>query len=217
MPTGFMMFVFGVTAAVVVVFAGVELTRRLPRATFGVSAGVALAIFAFSWWMQPSWLANDAILLALAVLAGGLVGKVLPSEGALVTFVVVGAVSDAISVFGGLTSILVQRYMAGTSLLLQYLSLSVPYGGKVFPIVGIGDLFFAGAVMFALAGLGHPKAARLLVPLGGLILALTVALLTRFIAALPALALVTIGYLVVRRRTLVHARSEAIGPPGSSS
>jgi hypothetical protein len=211
MAAGFVVFVFAVSAgAVALVFVGAELAGKLSRRLFNVLTGVALAAFALDCWLRlPSWMISDAFVLAVAVLAGGLVGKRLPNEGAIMTFVIAGAVADGVSVSWGLTSMLLEHYKAGTSLLLQYLSISVPYGGRVIPIVGIGDLFFVGSVMFAFARLGHPRAARLLVPLGGVSLALTVAFLTRFIAALPALAVTTICYLVVRRRALTRMHSSS--------
>lgn len=213
MTPGFVALVFGVTiAAVLLVFAGAETVRGVSKLALGVCAGVAVGALALECWLKPAnWLLDDAIVIAVAVLAGGVVGRWLAAEGALISFLVAGAVADAVSTTSGVTARLIQHYAIGTSSLLQHLSIAVPRHGKLLAVVGVTDLFFAGVLMFALAGLGHPRTARLWVPMAGLVLALAVALLTGFAAALPALALVTIGYLLVRRRRAKHRREPPVG------
>jgi len=66
----------------------------------------------------------------------------------------VAAVVNLWSMGGGFTRALLESYREGTSTLLLYLTLAVPVGGRLVPIVGIGDLVVGGAAAAALLRLG---------------------------------------------------------------
>ncbi|OYV93017.1 MAG: hypothetical protein B7Z68_09185 [Acidobacteria bacterium 21-70-11] len=218
MPLVFVIFaILATVASAAIVFVGVGCTQGLRRSVLAGLAAVALALYAVCLWRSPqSWVVSDTLVLSVAVLAGGLLSLSLASDAAVVAFLTVGAVVDAFSSTLGLTAALLKSYVAGKSHLLEVLSISAPFDGKVIPIVGISDLFFLGVVFSALGRFGHRRAASFLVPTGGLVLALAVAFLTNFVAALPEVALVTIVYLALHRRarvslpigTLDHCRTD---------
>ncbi len=188
-------------AAVIVVFAGVRRTLGVPRGvllawTVPVVAGyVALLV------LQPQGLVlSNALLLVTSVLVGSLLGTTLGSEAALVTFAVTAAVVDLFSFSGGLTRSIVTSYRNGESLLLQYLSITVPVGSRIVPVIGIGDLVIVSCIFYCLKRLDHPDRDSLLVALGGLSIALGIGLVVGGMAAVPFLAGAVTVYLVYRNR-----------------
>jgi hypothetical protein len=191
----------------ILVFAGVEGARRLSRKIYAVAAVIVVSAYGICLVTQPSsWLLADALVLLAAVVLGGVLSRAANSEAALVAFLM-AAIIDAFSATGGLTSKIVDSYAAGQSRLLQYLSISVPITGRIVPIVGVGDLLFASAIMHTLSRFRHPRIAVLLVPLGGLMLALILAFTTRFIAGLPSVAAVTTAYLLLHKRAVARTIS----------
>jgi len=193
---------FAVTlGSALVVAVLLDAMRRLTRPAFAAVAAAALCAFALSLALRPgSWLVADVLVLAAASVGGRLLAAALRGAPGLVSFLIAAGVVDVLSVYGGLTGRLIASYRDGTSTLLRYLCIAVPVEGTVKPIVGIGDLLVAATVMTALQRLGHTPAACLLVPLGGLAAALTVAFTTGFVAALPLLAVTTVAYLAVDAR-----------------
>lgn len=192
----------------ILVFAGVEGARRLSRKIYAVAAVIVVSAYGICLVTQPSsWLLADALVLLAAVVLGGVLSRAANSEAALVAFLMAAAIIDAFSATGGLTSKIVDSYAAGQSRLLQYLSISVPITGRIVPIVGVGDLLFASAIMHTLSRFRHPRIAVLLVPLGGLMLALILAFTTRFIAGLPSVAAVTTAYLLLHKRAVARTIS----------
>jgi hypothetical protein len=139
---------------VAVVSAARLLPRLFPSLT-KVVAGLFLLCYAAVLVLRPSaWPVIDlAVLLGAAagvlLLEGGL-----RSPGAVAAFLGTAAVVDVLSMSGGLSNMLIERYRDGSSDLLLYLTLVVPIRGRAIPIVGIGDLLVGGAAATALLRLG---------------------------------------------------------------
>jgi hypothetical protein len=129
-------------------------SRIAPSRTKALAGGLLLT-YATVLVLRPSgWPVID-----LAVLAGAVGGVLLLERGlrtpaAVTAFLVVAAVVDVLSVSGGVSRMLIERYREGTSDLLLYLTLVVPIRGRAIPIVGIGDLLVGGAAAAALLRLG---------------------------------------------------------------
>lgn len=154
-----------------------------------VHAGALLLAYATALVLRPSgWPVID-----LAVLAGA-VGGVLLLEGglrspaAVLAFLVVAAVVDVVSMSGGLSRMLIERYREGTSDLLIYLTLVVPIRGRAIPIVGIGDLLVGGSAATALLRLGLRPVAVMGTFAAGLLVALAYGLWRGGAPAVPFIA-----------------------------
>lgn len=128
-----------------------HLIRRLDPSRTRRLAGVLLLSYGTVLILRPSaWLVIDLAVLAGAVGGVLLLERGLRTPGAVATFLAVAAVVDMLSVSGGLSHILVERYRDGTSDLLLYLTLVVPVRARTIPIVGFGDLLVGGAAATAL-------------------------------------------------------------------
>jgi len=118
-------------------------------------AGCCLLTYCAVLVLRPStWPVMDLAVLTGAVGCVLLLERGLRTPGAVAAFLVVAAVVDMLSVSGGISRALVERYREGTSDLLLYLTLVVPIRNRVIPIVGIGDLLIGGAAATALLRLG---------------------------------------------------------------
>lgn len=148
-------------------------------------------------------------ILAAAVTVGGvlLLERGLQTPASVAAFLVVAAVVDVISISGGLSRVLIDRYVDGTSDLLLYLTLVVPIGGRTVPIVGIGDLLVGGAAATALLRLGLRPLPIMGAISSGLLVALAYGLWRGGAPALPFLAVAVL--------LLVWRQGNAEGVAGS--
>jgi len=118
-------------------------------------AGCCLLTYCAVLVLRPSaWPVMDFAVLTGAVGGVLLLERGLRTPGAVTAFLVVAAVVDMLSVSGGVSRALIERYREGTSDFLLYLTLVVPIRSRVVPIVGIGDLLIGGAAATALLRLG---------------------------------------------------------------
>jgi len=172
-----------------VVVCGARLVVRLagPRARL-VSAACLLAYGAVLVVRPSPWPIIDAAVLIGSVGGVLLLERGLRTPGSVAAFLVVAAVVDVVSISGGLSRVLIDRYVDGTSSLLLYLTLVVPIGGRAVPIVGIGDLFVGGAAATALLRLGLRPLAVMGAISTGLLVALAYGLWRGGAAALPFIA-----------------------------
>ena len=156
--------------------------KKLLAVTLLLAYGAAL------WFRPTAWPFID-----LAVVAGAL-GAVLLIEGGLQTppavamFLAVAAVADYLSVSGGLSRVIIERYRDGTGDLLIYLSLVVLVRGHLIPIVGISDLFIGAAAATALLRLGFRPVAVMGTIAGALLCALAYGFWRGGAPAVPFLA-----------------------------
>ena len=137
----------------VVLMAGL-IRRGVPSWAHPLASCLLLGYGATLILRPPAWPVID-----LAVLMGAIGGVLvlergLRTPGAVVAFLVVAAVVDILSVSGGVSRLLVERYREGTSDLLLYLTLVVPIRHRAIPIVGIGDLLVGGVAATVLLRLG---------------------------------------------------------------
>jgi hypothetical protein len=132
----------------------VSIARLLPRlfpARTKLLAGLFLLGYAAVLVLRPSaWPVIDLAVLLGAVAGVLLLEGGLRSPGAVAAFLGAAAVVDILSMSGGLSRMLVERYRDGSSDLLLYLTLVAPIRGRAIPIVGIGDLLVGGAAATAL-------------------------------------------------------------------
>jgi hypothetical protein len=110
------------------------------------------------------------------------------------------AVVDVLSMSGGLSNMLIERYRDGSSDLLLYLTLVAPIRGRAIPIVGIGDLLVGGAAATALLRLGLRPVAVMRTIAVGLLSALAYGLWRGGAPALPFVAAVV--FLLIRWRPI---------------
>jgi len=162
---------------------------------------ILLAVVAFSlygallFWRPQNWMLINAVVLSVAAVGGSGLGLLINSRVSLITFCIVASVVDIYSVLQGTTANLVDSYREGSSDLLRYLVISIPLGGDVKPVVGIGDFFIISAICFVLVRLGYQQSQIVLAPLSGLLLAIVVGLLVGGIFAIPFIGATTIAYL----------------------
>lgn len=184
---------------VIVAWAAHLVSRFAPVRT-RLLAGVLLLIYGAVVILRPSaWPVIDLAVLIGAVGAAVFIGGSLSSSGAVVAFLVAAAAVDILSVSGGFSRVIIERYQNGTSDLLLYLTLVVPIGGRLIPIVGISDLLVGGSSATALVRLGLRPVAVMGAIAVGLLGALAYGLWRGGAPALPFLAVPV--YLLVWRNS----------------
>ena len=157
---------------------------------------ISFSLYAAFLYFQPDgWFMIDSMVLVVGAIGGAGLGLLISNRLSLITFSVVAGVVDIYSVSGGLTSKLVENAKTGSSDLLYYLVVSIPWDGKVQPVVGIGDFFILAAICFAMIRMGYKTHYLLMAPLSGLIIALVIGLIVGGIYAIPFMALTTVLYL----------------------
>jgi hypothetical protein len=138
----------------IVVSAARLILRFRPRQTNLIAAALLLAYGAVLFSRPSPWPVIDVAVLAGAAGGALLIQSGLRSPGSVAVFLAVAAAVDLVSMSGGLSRILVEKYRTGASNTLLYLTLVAPIRGRVVPIVGIGDLLVGGAAAIALIRLG---------------------------------------------------------------
>ena len=174
---------------VVVVWVASQVLRLAPfRAR--LLAGIFLLIYGAVLIFRPSaWPVINIAVLIGAVGAMVLIGGGLSSSGAVVAMLVAAAAVDILSVSGGLSRAIIDGYRDGTSDLLLYLTLVVPIGGRLTPILGISDLLIGGSAAVALIRLGLRPVAVIGAIAIGLLGALAYGIWRGGVAALPFIAI----------------------------
>jgi len=185
----------------IVLWFGVVRVSRLST-VYLAAAALPLAAFyvAVCIWKPPVLLLADALILAVAVFAGSILGRLFRSPASLVAFAAGAGVADFVSFNSGVTRATINASHSGASRLFEYLSLTIPLPpGSATPIVGIGDLLILAAFMTSLHQLGYGRAA-LIVPASGLVAALAIGFVAGGIGAVPVMAAILIVYLLWTQR-----------------
>ena len=190
---------FGVSVSVGLVLAGVwwfiDVEDRL-RNWFLTFALLAYIVMVFVG--SPNvWLSSGVVILA-SVMGAMVIGSFNRSRGSVVVFLVTAAVVDWFSFSGGLTRWIIDSGGAGNMLLLQYLTVALPEGGRVQYLIGIGDLIVSGATGLSLFRLGYPALRTGIVIMFAVLSSVVLALVIRGIPALPMVALMTGFYIAVQ-------------------
>jgi hypothetical protein len=186
----------GATAVIV----GALAIERRTRTAVKLFVWISMALFALALIVRPSaWWMSDAAVLIAATGGALLLSPGLRSPGSVIIFLTVASVVDLVSFSGGVTRWIVDDYQSGSSTLLLYLTLTAPVGGRILPIVGIGDLVVAGTAALALTRLRFGLPTLLLAISGGLVAALAYGIQFRGAPAVPFIALV-LGIVVWYRR-----------------
>ncbi len=187
-----------VTFSAAILFAGIRLAGRLPdpwvTGVFALALVLFIVLFALQW---INWIAGDVLILVLSLSAGRLIGGMVKSWQALIVFCLTMAAVDLFSFYFGPTASLIQSYRLGNSLPLQYLSVSVPMGDEIQPVMGIGDAMAVSSAYAILIRLRYPAGWAFFAPLAGLLIALAVGLAVGGIFALPFVAGTLIAYILI--------------------
>jgi hypothetical protein len=185
-----------------IVYIGVRLTVGVPNGWHLTVFVLLLVLFAlFFATRYINWIVGDLLIVLLSISAGKVIGGMIKSWQALIAFCLTLAVMDLISFYLGPTASLVSSFRHGNSLPLQYLSISIPLGKQIQPILGIGDGMALASTYSALIQLRYPQWQIFLVPLAGLLVALAVGLAAGGIFALPFMAAAVILYVWIDNRT----------------
>ncbi len=194
-------------------YAGVRLTRRLPRQWRWGALAVALIVYVIMLWTKIApWIASDIAVILVAMLAASVIGVSLNSVSALIVFCITAGIIDFFSFSGGLTAKIIVDYQQRQGLWLQYLSISAPIFGQMIPIIGVGDLIVMGSVYSALLQLGYGGWLPFLFPLIGLLVALCIGLWIGGIYALPFIGGTTILYLLLKSKVRTLSAREKTVP-----
>ncbi len=188
-------------ASAALLFAATAFTCRLPwPQTAAISVPVLGGYVAILVFRPDIALVANVSILVVAAAVGSLLGTLVGNLPGLVSFSVAASIVDIVSTQVGTTAKLTHAFHAGTSDLLQYLSVSFILGGQLRPIVGIGDLIILTAIYFSLRRNGHDDLLAFAAPAAGLLLALATGLLVGGVFAIPFISATTIAYVVFRRR-----------------
>lgn len=157
---------------------------------------VALGAYAFIIFFRAVGFAiADVAVLGVSVLLGSTFALMFRTKAGLVSFCITASIADVFSSQSGATARLSRSFQSGESNLLEYLCLSLPLGGKMQPIIGIGDLIILATIYSAFHRLGHKGVLPFAAPLAGVYLALAVGLMVGGVFAIPFIAATTIFYL----------------------
>ena len=182
-------------------FLGIRLAGRLPTpwvtGVFALAAILFISLFALQWFV---WFVGDTLILLLSLSAGKTLGRIINSWQALITFCLALAVLDLLSFYFGPTASLIAGFRQGNTLPLQYLSISVPMGEEIQPIMGIGDTMALATAYATLTRLRYPAGWSFLAPLAGLLMAMAVGLAVGGIFALPFMTGALIAYILMDQK-----------------
>jgi hypothetical protein len=180
--------------------------KRLPKGPKLLLALGLLACYAAVLIFRPlAWPVIDAAVLAGATGGVLLFEGTLQAPAAVAVFLAVAATVDVLSMAGGLSHVLIERFRTGQSHLLLYLALVAPLHRATIPIVGISDLFIGGTAATALIRLKVPPFRVMATMIGGFLCAVAVGLWLGPTPALPFLA-VPVGVLVNRHIQRLRSR-----------
>ena len=185
-----------VAASCLLQYWGVRLLACLAASKQNRVAIVSLALCALALAVfRDNIVVTDWLVLSVALFAGTLLSRQIPSVGALVTFLTVAAIADLLSTRVGPSRWLVHQAQHAHGLaLIQFLAVSIRLKRTLVPIIGVSDLMFFTVCVGAMRRLGWPETPALAVPLLGLLSALGVGLFAGFTPALPFLAAAVILY-----------------------
>lgn len=167
-----------------------------------ISYGVLLV-----WQPAPPWISNLGVLLAGSCL-GFLLGRVLGSAAAVLTFLTTAAVVDLFSFSDGITNRIIEAYRSGGSAILRFLAVFVEAGGREYAVVGVSDIAILAAAyvgFWKATGVEWESAGWLLI---GLLAAFVVGTLTNGAPGIPFLAAAgLVVFLRTRNRVEAHSPS----------
>ncbi len=188
------------------VFGGVELMlRSQTRSRWAIASGLLAASIVFLLLQPGSWILSNLVLFLASTVLGFGISWLLPSVPSVWTFLLVASVADAVSYGWGFTASTIESYASGSSELLRFLSISIPSGARLQPIVGVGDLVILASLFSALHRLKIRRIAAFGFPTAGLIVAAALGLAVGGVFAVPFIAASTAILLIYRRRALRRA------------
>ncbi len=185
-----------ILAAIVVFFSARRLGTVERKTRWLLLAGVSISYVLLLILQPRSWILSNTIVLGVSVLGGSLIGRLLRSEGAVISFCIAAGVVDFLSFSSGPTAWILKACEDGTSYLLAYLCITIPLADGLQPVIGVGDLIILAALYFSLSKLGFPAPGTFIAPLAGMLAALAVGLVSGGIYALPFVALTTSAYIL---------------------
>lgn len=195
-------------------FLGTRLTVKLERRRLQIAFAVALVAYLLLFVLRPSiWPLSDVLVMLVSVLLGSYISGSLTTPSSIVAFCITASIADIISFSGGVSAKIMTDYAQGKSPFLQYLAVSLPLGGIVAPLIGLGDIIILSSIFYAFAKIGYRGLASFLFPLAGLLIALTVGFLVGGIFALPFISATTILYLWLQSRNSTSAAPATCNTP----
>lgn len=178
---------------------GVRLLRKIPLKKIHLSLLLVILVYTIIILLQVSnYLISNLLVISISILAGYSIGNSISTKSSLIVFCLTAAIVDLISFKGGLSAKIIEDYASGHNLLLQYLSISIPFNSKLVPLVGLGDLFILGIIFQSLIKLGYKNWSVSIIPIAGLVIALFIGLLVHGIYALPFISGCTILFLILK-------------------
>ncbi len=182
------------------VYALVEWAVRLARARRFLVAGVAAVTYALVLVLRPDpQILGGLAGLVAAGLGGAILGaSLLPDRRGLLAFLVAASIADVASVTFGPTRELAEAAGAGTSDLIFYLAVLLPWEGRLIPALGVSDLFGLAAVFASLRQQGFSGAVAFGCGTAGLVMALAGGLILGGAPGYPFLLLAVVALLTAR-------------------
>lgn len=168
---------------------------RAPRIPARSAAIALLAGYLALLLSRPDSVAlSNVTVVAAGAAAGVLIAGLVASREALVALAIAASIADIVSFTTGPTRWLLDRDPtdAGAGL-LEYLTVTLPWGDRLLPVVGIGDLMFTAAYYLILRTLRVAPGLALAAPLAGLLVALAVGLAFGGAWAIPFMSATTVA------------------------
>jgi hypothetical protein len=178
---------------------GVRALKKIPLKKIYIALAAAVLIYCLMISFQVSnWVIGNCLIIAISILAGFAIGNSISTVSSLIVFCITAGIVDFVSFTGGLSARIIEEYSKGHNLILQNLCISIPFHGKIVPLLGIGDLFVLGIILRSLNKIGFESWFVPLIPIAGLLIALLIGLMFHGIYALPIIGGVTIIFLLIK-------------------
>ena len=179
----------------------VEFSLKLSRKRLIALAGLSASAYAVVLYLAPEpALVGGLVGLVAAGFVGSLFGSVLlPTPQGLLTFLLTASMVDLMSVAGGPTKALIDAAAAGTSDLILYLAILLPWEGKLIPALGVSDLFGLAVMFASLRRQDFGAASTFVWGFCGILAALFVGLVRGGVAGYPFLAAAVVAALLLRK------------------
>ena len=189
-----------ITISALLVQVGVLVLKRFQQKKIYISLSLAVLAYILMISFQVSdWFVSDSLVIIISILAGFTIGNSISRRSSLIVFCVTAGIVDFVSFTGGLTAKIIADYSNGHNLILQNLCISIPFNGKIVPLLGFGDLFVLGIIFRSLHKIGFESWFVSLIPIAGLLFALFLGLKFHGIYALPMIGGATISFLFIEK------------------
>ncbi len=178
----------------------VMIINSLPKYVPVAILSSALFVYLLLIILAPGNIISGNLVLLIAASALSVsAGNLLKTYPAIIAFIVAATLADIISFEYWPAHQIVDAARAsgwGHAPLINFMSISFVMNDRIIPVVGAGDFFILGVFFIVLAQINASKLLQFFLPVSGLVLALTIGILTGALFAIPLMSFPVLIYLI---------------------